>query len=251
MELPLSDLEEKFKELENNTDNKINALEGKTAEQIADAITVSEKNIDEKLKLLEDNTNQKLTDLESNTDQKITDAVAASEKNTDKKLTGLENKTAEQIADAIKESKTDVDQKLNDLESKLNKEKWIIGEYKWMPVGSKMPEGWVKVDIPEGHTLVEGHLTGVTPGNVGKHKHTFNDNFFVLTIKRNDAGNNAKLYFINERTAGAIGKKLIPFVNNINDTTVIMLTDDKGQGISKTNDNMAAGLLSELWQYKG
>lgn len=64
---------------------------------------------------------------------------------------------------------------LSDIIAQIEKKltPWIIGEYKWVEAGTKMPKGWKLVDtINEGETLVYGgnHI-GHTYGYVGRHTH--------------------------------------------------------------------------------
>lgn len=75
---------------------------------------------------------------------------------------------------------------------------WIVGEYKWMAPGSSMSDGWVKVKINKGLTLVEGDEKGETTGSVGKHAHKFWNNYGVWASKEGQPA------FINDRV-GARG----------------------------------------------
>lgn len=239
MEWPWSnnDAEAKLKELEDKTDKKIKASEEKCINEI----------------------NNQLNNFKNETDKKISAAVNESEIKVDQKIIALGEKEREEnsknlieitniIDEKIKSLEEKQNQIINNLEDKLNKEKWIIGEYKWMPVGSKMPSGWVKVNMTEGHTLIAGRTAGVTSGSVGKHAHDSANNNSVWALRNPNRG----FSFINDRDGGRIGQKYMPFLHDYNDLILIKQNaSDTGKGISKTNDNMAAGLIAELWQYKG
>ncbi|KAI93175.1 hypothetical protein [Spiroplasma melliferum] len=269
MEWPWSnnDAEAKLKELEDKTDKKIKASEEKcineinnqlnnfkneTDKKISAAVNESEIKVDEKIA-------NAVKDSTANVDEKISAAVNESEIKVDQKIIALGEKEREEnsknlieitniIDEKIKSLEEKQNQIINNLEDKLNKEKWIIGEYKWMPVGSKMPSGWVKVNMTEGHTLIAGRTAGVTSGSVGKHAHDSANNNSVWALRNPNRG----FSFINDRDGGRIGQKYMPFLHDYNDLILIKPNaSDTGKGISKTNDNMAAGLIAELWQYKG
>ncbi|WP_338975545.1 hypothetical protein [Spiroplasma endosymbiont of Monopis laevigella] len=167
---------------------------------------------------------------------------------------------AKSVKESLDKSKKikELEDKINELEAQLkacreknkkldeSKGQWIPGEYKWMPVGSKMPEGWVKVDLAKGLTIVQSDKEGQTSGSVGKHNHTFLNNGQVWTTPAS-----AKLAFINERTSGSLGSKYVPFLGSYNDLLRTKTTADTGKGISNTENNLAAGIFAELWQYQG
>ncbi|WP_342218309.1 hypothetical protein [Spiroplasma endosymbiont of Amphimallon solstitiale] len=108
---------------------------------------------------------------------------ACREKN--KKLEGLEDKVKKLEEDLkeckekrkeleaqlkeCKEKREELEEQLKDCQEKNKKSdeskgQWIPSEYKWMPVGSKMPEGWVKVDLAKGLTIVQSDKEGQTSG---------------------------------------------------------------------------------------
>lgn len=142
----------------------------------------------------------------------------------------MEAKTNKSIEDAKAE--------LLDLLNKFNKEKWVVGEYKWMPVGSKMPYGWVKVELEEGQTLVEGTKEGLTTGAVKKHSHAFPQGNSVWTFHDG-------MFFIN-KSAATIDEDYQPGVKDSANSLVVDRTAEEG-----TDNNLAAGKFAELWQYKG
>ncbi|MBP1526177.1 MAG: hypothetical protein H9Q67_06780 [Spiroplasma ixodetis] len=115
-----------------------------------------------------------------------------------------------------------------------------------MPVGSKMPEGWVKVDLAKGLTIVQSDKEGKTSGSVGKHNHTFLNNGQVWTTPAL-----AKIVFINERTSGSLGSEYVPFLGSYTHLWGSKTTADTGKGISNTENNLVAGIFAELWQYQG
>lgn len=156
-----------------------------------------------------------------------------------KKLEGLEDKV-KKLEEDLKECKE------KNKKSDESKGQWIPGEYKWMPVGSKMPEGWVKVNFAKGLTMVQGDKEGQTSGSVGKHNHTFLNNAEVWTTPAS-----TKITFINKRTSGSLGSKYVPFLGSYNQLWGSKTTNDTGKGISNTVNNLAAGIFAELWQYQG
>lgn len=254
MEWPWSnnDAEAKLKELEDKTDQKIKASEEKCVNEINNQLNNFKTETNEKIA-------NAIKDSTVNVDEKISVAITESEAKVDQKIIALEEKHREENSKNLIEITNTIDEKIksleekqnqiiNNLEDKLNKEKWIIGEYKWMPVGSKMPSGWVKVNITDGHTLIAGRTAGVTSGSVGKHAHDSANNNSVWALRNPNRG----FSFIHDRDGGLIGRKYMPFLHDYNDLIMIKPNaSDSGKGISKTNDNMAAGLIAELWQYKG
>jgi hypothetical protein len=112
---------------------------------------------------------------------------------------------------------------------------WIVGEYKWVKIGTPMPAGWEKVALEQGHTLVGGTAEGTTSGQVIKHTHDFNsDDTFVSSAptKSRSDGNDVNFTYVYSRT----------YTNVVGKTTT---TIDGG------SNNLAAGIYAELWVYVG
>lgn len=123
---------------------------------------------------------------------------------------------------------------------KFNSEKWVVGEYKWMPVGSRMPEGWTKVDLPKGLTLVQGSELGETTGEVKKHRHSFPNDRNVWLFDK------GSMFFMNRPAGETTAEHYIPFTKEFEENAVSGHTAYEG-----TDKNLAAGKFAELWQYKG
>ncbi|MBE4703787.1 hypothetical protein [Spiroplasma platyhelix] len=156
-------------------------------------------------------------------------------------------KESEKIKKDIREETTELiteaKEELLTLINKVDSEKWVIGEYKWMPVGSKMPEGWIKIDLGQGQTLVQGIEAGKTEGIVKSHSHFFPYEFGVWATHKVIYG---------KGTATGADDVLFPYVNDIKDAAVLFNTAGYGGNLSEDQkENLAAGTYAELWQYKG
>ncbi|MGL5268474.1 MAG: hypothetical protein ACRC8P_01710 [Spiroplasma sp.] len=267
-----------FKQTE-EVDQKLKDLEAKRQEEVSKQIRESENKLTdetaEKLKMLEDRRKeevyQQLKDLENQRrdevskqlkDQKtrqtdeINDKLEELENKRKKEvfeqLNELENKRKEEVTKSLKELDTRHTDAKKDIENKLTRERWIIGEYKWMSIGSKMPDGWIKIDLLDGYTLVQGKKVGETTGSVKKHNHLFGKNDFAWSIRRGLDGK-AKVAFTPNNVGGESREdQLIPFIKTWNDSLFIDSTSFEGDGLEpEQKGNLAAGLFAELWQYKG
>jgi hypothetical protein len=112
---------------------------------------------------------------------------------------------------------------------------WIVGEYKWVKIGTPMPAGWEKVALEQGHTLVGGTSEGTTSGQVINHTHDFSsDGTFAYSVssKSRHDGNDTNFTYLYDKT----------YRNVIGKTTT---TVDGG------SNNLAAGMYAELWVYVG
>ncbi|WP_395473309.1 hypothetical protein [Spiroplasma endosymbiont of Nomada rufipes] len=239
---------------------KLNKKLQETANELEEISSLYAKSVKESL-----DKSKKNKELEDKIDESEEQLKACREKN--KKLEGLEDKVKkleedlkecrakrEDLENQLKECKAkreELEAQLKDCQEKNkksdeSKRQWIPGEYKWMPVGSKMPEGWVKVDLAKGLTIVQSDKEGKTLGSVGKHNHTFLNNAQVWTTPAS-----ARIAFINERTSGSLGSKYVPFLGSYTHLWGSKTTADTGKGISNTENNLAAGIFAELWQYQG
>ncbi|MBE4703788.1 hypothetical protein [Spiroplasma platyhelix] len=160
---------------------------------------------------------------------------------------------AKKIAKEIEKAKKEIEEKTdNSIESvkeewlalleKFNSEKWVIGEYKWMPIGSKMPEGWVKVELTAGQTLIQGDKEGNTAGEVKEHYHDFFGKRQCISIPHDQT-----FYAMNRPTNIELDPEtFIQFTRREAPTIGLTRTDPVGG-----TNNLAAGKFAELWQYKG
>lgn len=113
---------------------------------------------------------------------------------------------------------------------------WIIGEYKWVKIGTVMPAGWEKLDLPEGWTIVAGDSEGETWGKPGDGR----ENLFP----EKDYHFNTWIGYQNTRTYFDIGRQVGIYAQANSETQDFIDTE-----LSKANK--AAGVFAELWQYTG
>lgn len=123
---------------------------------------------------------------------------------------------------------------------------WIPGEFKWMPIQiDNMPDGWKKIKLDDGITLISGNEEKITPGEVKKHKHPVgdadtqgiekfvtidNDGLTTHTVKDDESGN----YYPNAKTPDSFHSHF--YTNdNLNE--------------NKNDYNVPAGISASLWQY--
>lgn len=210
-------------------------------DKIVKEISCCEKNSKEL-----ENLKDKLTNKNKEINDALKDLETKGEQKVKQQLDDLKKKQKEDLDSAIKdleEKQKEDNSNLKDLLNKFNDEKWIIGEYKWMPVDSKMPEGWVKVDIAQGYTLVQGSEDGKTSGKVKSHNHNFIGNSGVWSVY--------KIVYGNGLTNGA-KDCIFPYINNLNQALVAYSTAESGSNLDKNQtDNLASGIFAELWQYQG
>ena len=242
------DLQDKIKELEDKIaelEKQLKDCQAKKEElekQLKDCQAKNEE-LEKQLKACEDK-NKKLTEdlKESQNKREELEAQLKDCQDKNKNTSDLENKIKE-LEDKIAE----LEKQLKDCQDKNKKPEgqgqWIIGEYKWVPIGTKMPSGWVKVPLDKGLTLIQGDAEGKTAGDIKKHNHTFLNNNYMWSVKPGPG----KMAFINERTSGSLGHKYVPFLNNSNDFVLLKGTGDAGE----VENNYAAGIYAELWQYQG
>lgn len=257
----LKDLEDKRKE---EVNKNIRDLEIKLLEEISDKNKILEdkrkEEVYQQLKDLDsqrrEEVNKQLKDLKTKQTEELIDKLDDLEnkrkKDVTEQLSELENKRKEEVNKALKDLDIKHTDGKKDLEHKLTRERWIIGEYKWMPIGAKMPDGWIKIDLADGYTLVQGRKVGETTGSVKRHNHLFDKNDFAWAVRRGLDGK-AKVAFTPNNVGGeSRSDQLIPFIKTWNDSIFIDQTSFEGEGLEpEQKGNLAAGMFAELWQYKG
>jgi hypothetical protein len=126
---------------------------------------------------------------------------------------------------------------------------WIVGEYKWVKIGTPMPAGWEKVALERGHTLVGGTAEGTTSGvnktvglkyvGVGCYALTW-DMAYKVSWEKGGTGHSDSGYQ--------------PYMPTSNKPSVTSLKDMVKESFSSdvnSDYNLAAGIYAELWVYVG
>ncbi|AHI52480.1 hypothetical protein [Spiroplasma culicicola] len=162
------------------------------------------------------------------------------------------------IENYLKHSEETFNEKFKQLEDKIldiNKNKWIIGEYKWVKVGTPIVKGWIKINLTTGYTLIAGTSQSTSTGSIKSHTHTSNAHNHYI----NGSGNyvpvlmgGAKWYKRNADNGAGDNKAIVSDTNNPNIAN-IALTDSASSKINSTggSSNLAAGQYAELWEYVG
>lgn len=117
---------------------------------------------------------------------------------------------------------------INEINASSGNVPWIVGEYKWMPIGSEslMPVGWVKIDLPDGYTLTSGKVEGQHVGKIRTHRHT---------IPTDIGEGEMEIFTSVQNRRGGMG--LSGFITGIDNIPI------------SQEANIGAGLNAELWQY--
>lgn len=221
------ELEKLNKQLKEKLEEQLKQLEKKCREELEEQLQ-DLKNIQEKeLKKLKKEKDQQLLELEEKCKEELKF-----------QLKQLEKKYKEQVKE-IQEKQDEKDINLEKILNRFNCDKWIIGEYKWMPVDSKMPKGWVRVSLADGFTLVQGSKSGLTKGNILFHNHGFINNNSVWTLPTKE------MYYVN-RPGVSGGADYTPVVKVVSGALMTETT-----AFSGSENNLAAGSFAELWQYQG
>ena len=126
---------------------------------------------------------------------------------------------------------------------------WIVGEYKWVKIGTPMPAGWKKIDLEQGLTLVGGTSEGTTSGvNKTVNLDYVGGNFYALTWDGNYKFNWEK------GGTGSSGEGYQAYIPTNHKPSMTNLKEMVKQNFSSdvhSDDNLAAGIYAELWVYIG
>lgn len=126
---------------------------------------------------------------------------------------------------------------------------WIVGEYKWVKIGTPMPAGWEKVALEQGHTLVGGTAEGTTSGvnkTVKLDYVGFNyfaltwDNWYTVRWEKGGTGSSGEGY-----------QPYMPASAKPSMTNLTALIKKSFSSDVKSDYNLAAGIYAELWVYVG
>jgi hypothetical protein len=126
---------------------------------------------------------------------------------------------------------------------------WIVGEYKWVKIGTPMPAGWEKVALEQGHTLVGGTAEGTTSGvNKTVKLDYVGNNYFGLTWnsefkvswEKGGTGHSESGY-----------QPYMPTSSKPSMTNLKALIKNTFSSDVQSDYNLAAGIYAELWVYVG
>lgn len=181
-------------------------------------------------------------------DNKITLKDGANDKLTLKLLTINNNESL------ITKDKTIIGA-INEINNKTNAS-WIPGEYKWMsPLVTTMPEGWKKVLVKDGYTLIQSYdvpYSAISLGEVGEHKHGIGRNRDVnlggIVAETSDNKVNTQIG-IARGSLPTTGEYIysFPVLKSDHESNEFYCYDETR--LSSGNENLAAGMYATLWVY--
>ncbi|AHI52485.1 hypothetical protein [Spiroplasma culicicola] len=143
------------------------------------------------------------------------------------------------IENTLKLANKKYDEDIKELKKRIKEiddNKWIIGERKWVKIGTPLLSGWKKVELPSGFTLVSGISEGLTTGENKEHSHS------------------GEALLSNKASGGQGG---VPWSSSFPSSLNIygaflgvpkLALDIKTEG---GKNNLSAGMFSDLWEYIG